>query len=82
MPEETLLVITRREYVVRRGAVSRAEFQLLRAIIGGNTLGQAIAIAAEEIPDGSDEEFAANLSKWFQHWAGAGWFLRVEVPNS
>ena len=78
MPAETLLVITRREYVVRRGAVSRAEFQLLRAIIDGNTLGAAIEIAAEAMPDETDEELASNLSKWFQHWASAGWFLRVE----
>jgi len=82
MPVETLLVITRREYVVRRGTVSRAEFQLLRAIIDGHSLGQAIEVAAEAMPAGSDDEFAANLSKWFQHWASAGWFLRVELPGS
>lgn len=82
MPAETLLVITRREYVVRRGTVSPAEFQLLRAIIDGNTLGQAIELAAEAMPAGSDDEFAANLSEWFQHWASAGWFLRVELPDS
>jgi hypothetical protein len=82
MPAETLLVITRREFVVRRGTVSRAEFQLLRAIIDGNTLGQAIELAAEVMPAGSDDEFAANLSEWFQHWASAGWFLRVELPGS
>ncbi len=81
MPAETLLVITRREYVVRRGTVSRAEFQLLRAIIDGNTLGAAIEIAAEAMPDETDEELASNLSKWFQHWASAGWFLRVELPK-
>lgn len=82
MPAETLLVITRREYVVRRGTVSRAEFQLLRAIIDGNSLGQAIELAAEAMPAGSDDEFAANLSEWFQHWASAGWFLRVELPST
>jgi hypothetical protein len=82
MPAETLLVITRRDYVVRRGAVSRAEFQLLRAIIAGHTLGQAIELAAETMPDGTDDELATNLSKWFQHWAAAGWFLRVELPGS
>jgi len=82
VPAETLLVITRREFVVRRGIVSRAEFQLLRAIIDGNTLGQAIELATEVMPAGSDDEFAANLSEWFQHWASAGWFLRVELPGS
>ncbi|NQV27386.1 MAG: putative DNA-binding domain-containing protein [Rhodopirellula sp.] len=81
MPAETLLVITRRDYVVRRGAVSQAEFQLLRAIIDGNTLGQAIEQAAATMPDGTDDELATNLSKWFQHWASAGWFLRVELPS-
>jgi hypothetical protein len=82
LPAETLLVITRRDFVVRRGTVSRAEFQLLRAILDGNTLGTAIELAAQELPDGSDDEFAASLSKWFQHWATAGWFLRVELPGS
>lgn len=82
MSVETLLVITRRDYVVRRGAVSRAEFQLLRAIIAGNSLGAAIEIAAEAMTDQTDEELASNLSKWFQHWASAGWFLRVELPGS
>lgn len=80
MPAETLLVITRREYIVRRGPVSRAEFQLLRAIIEGNTLGESIEIAADAMPEGSDDEFAANLSQWFRHWASAGWFIRVELP--
>ena len=82
LPAETLLVITRRDFVVRRGTVSRAEFQLLRAILDGNTLGAAIELAAQELPDGTDDEFAASLSKWFQHWAAAGWFLRVELPGS
>lgn len=82
LPAETLLVITRRDFVVRRGTVSRAEFQLLRAILDGNTLGAAIELAAQELPAGTDDEFAASLSKWFQHWATAGWFLRVELPGS
>jgi hypothetical protein len=82
LPAETLLVITRRDFVVRRGTVSPAEFQLLRAILDGNTLGAAIELAAQELPAGTDDEFAASLSKWFQHWATAGWFLRVELPGS
>ncbi|MGZ0169589.1 MAG: HvfC/BufC family peptide modification chaperone [Planctomycetales bacterium] len=82
MPAETLLVITRRDYVVRRGTVSRAEFQLLRAIRDGNTLGGAIEIAAQEMPVGSADDFAASLSKWFQHWSSAGWFLRIELSTA
>lgn len=81
-PQETLLVITRRDYVVRRGIVSRPEFELLRAILDGNSLGAAIEIAAEEQPEGTNDDFAANLSRWFHHWASAGWFLNVELPNS
>ena len=81
-PEETLLAITRRDYVVRRGTVSRAEFHLLQAIVAGNSLGLAIKTAAREIPEGADDEFAENLSTWFHHWASAGWFLRVELPET
>lgn len=81
MPKETLLVITRRDYVVRRGTVSRAEFILLRAILDGNTLGEAIEVAAEEMPEGNDDDFATSLAKWFQHWSSAGWFLRAELPD-
>tara|TARA_R110002072_G_scaffold173600_2_gene328304 strand:+ start:83243 stop:84124 length:882 start_codon:yes stop_codon:yes gene_type:complete len=82
LPEETLLVITRRDYVVRRGTVSRAEYLLLRAILDGNTLGEAIEVAAEEMPEGNDDDFATSLAKWFQHWSSAGWFLRAEFPTS
>lgn len=82
MPKETLLVITRRDYVVRRGTVSRAEYLLLRAILDGNTLGEAIEVAAEEMPEGNDDDFASSLAKWFQHWSSAGWFLRAELPSS
>jgi hypothetical protein len=82
LPAETLLVITRRDFVVRRGTVSPAEFQLLHAILDGNTLGTAIELAARELPDGSDDEFATSLSKWFHHWAAAGWFLRAELPEA
>lgn len=82
VPKETLLVITRRDYVVRRGTVSRAEYLLLRAILDGNTLGEAIEVAAEEMPESNDDDFATNLAKWFQHWSSAGWFLRAELPSS
>lgn len=82
LPVETLLIITRRDYVVRRGTVSRAQYSLLRAILDGKTLGEAIEFAAEAMPDGSDDELEVNLSKWFQHWSSAGWFLGVELPTS
>lgn len=80
-PAETLLVITRRDYVVRRGTVSRAEYTLLQAILKGSTLGESIAAAADSISDRHDDELAAHLSEWFQHWSAAGWFHRVELPG-
>lgn len=82
LPDETLLVVTRRDYIVRRGTVSRAEFQLLRAILAGKTLGEGIENAAQAMPDGSDDDFAVSLAEWFQHWSSAGWFLGVELPTS
>jgi hypothetical protein len=79
-PEPTWLVVTRREFVVRRGAVSQPEFLLLRALQEGACLEAAIAAAAEATSF-DDETLAARLFGWFQHWTRAGWFLRIILPN-
>ena len=79
--EITRLVMTRREFIVRRGTVSEPEYLLLKSIIAGCTLGRAIeqAVASSE----SDiESFAQNLQSWFRNWASAGWFESVEVGEN
>ena len=70
----TFLVVTRRDYVVRRLSVSRSEFVLLKAIITGKSLADAIGAAVGEF-DGDFTTLAAALPQWFESWAAAGWFV-------
>lgn len=77
-PAKTLLILTRRDYVVRRTAVTPAEFELLEHLVQNATIGEAIALTARTWP----EELEANVRQWFHRWAAAGYFLDVEFPES
>lgn len=77
-PAESYLALTRREYVVRRHALERPQFELLSALAAGETVGVAIERAARDAPEGI-ETLAANLERWFREWTAAGFFLQVEL---
>jgi hypothetical protein len=67
-PRDAWMLITRREYVVRRIEISSQQFDLLAALQGGATLGDAIARAT----GGSrlaDAALACVLRGWFALWA-------------
>lgn len=75
-PSPTHLVITRREYIVRRRAVSPVEYELLTALTDGETVGVAIERAASP-PDVDLDALAAQLQEWFRNWAAAAYFQAV-----
>jgi len=78
-PAETLLALTRRHYVVRHSILSGPEYQLLSALAAGQSVGAAIEQVAQTA--GADlDPLAADLHQWFQRWAAAGYFERVELP--
>lgn len=79
-PEPTFLVVTRRDYVVRRTAVPEDEFTTLRALVNGATVGEAIAAFAESSPL-PDEEIAARIRDWFANWSAAPYFVAVDQPS-
>jgi hypothetical protein len=77
-PAETFLALTRRDYIVRRHRLERAQFELLEALSSGQPLGAAIEQASSLA--GSDlESFAANLQSWFRDWTAAGFFQSIEL---
>jgi len=76
VPEATRLVITRREYVVRRAAVSPPEFAALQTLAGGGTIGDAISAGADVFA-GAEASFAESLQRWFQQWTQAGYFAAI-----
>jgi len=68
----THLVVSRREYIVRRVAVSADEFQLLSALFNGATVGDALSQWFAETPNGTPP-----IQVWFERWTAAGYFTSV-----
>ena len=78
-PAETLLALTRRNFVVHVATLSAPEYRLLSILASGQPVGAAIEQVAQSA--GADlDHLAANLRQWFQHWAAAGYFQAVELP--
>ena len=77
-PEPTLLAVTRREYIVRRAGLTRPQFVLLEKLVDGMPIAQANEETAD-LADLGEEEFAQALRKWFQRWATARYFRKIEV---
>lgn len=79
-PTPTHLVVTRRDYIVRRRAVSPVEYELLCSLADGETVGVAIERAASA-PDADLDALPAQLQQWFKTWAAAAYFRAVELPE-
>jgi hypothetical protein len=76
---DTYLAVTRRNYIIRRVPLSRPQFLLLSALVGGTPVGEAIGQAATSF-EGGDNELADSLRHWFFDWAAAGFFKSVSKP--
>jgi hypothetical protein len=75
--KETLLAITRRDYVVRYFPLSEAQFVMLDALVRQATIGEALDVLAR---DGADfDALAIELHAWFRFWTAEGLFLRIEL---
>lgn len=73
-PEITYLAITRRNYIVRREAISEPEYFLLSRLQQGQKVGEAIAELAEAKLL-APEDLVAHLHQWFQHWTAAAFII-------
>jgi hypothetical protein len=72
-PAATHLVVTRRDYTIRRTAVSPLEFELLSAVLA-EPVGAAIARVASD-PRHAPDTLESSLRTWFQQWTSAGYFI-------
>lgn len=73
--EPTCLVITRRDYVVRRFAVEPLAFDLLERLEAGETVGTALA---EVFGDGEiTAKTLRSVGEWFEAWAAAPLFRGI-----
>ncbi len=70
------LVVTRRDYIVRRFEVTKPQFQLLTSLMGGETVGAALIQLLAE-PTTEAETLQADLQSWFREWSAAPLFAEL-----
>ena len=70
-PEPTWLAVSRINYVVRRWTLTRVQFELLEALIAGQTVGSAIERAAKLAVESGEsvDQLAESLRDWFAEWS-------------
>ena len=76
----TFLVVTRRDYIVRRLEVAPIQFALLGALQRGSSVGEAL-LAIRPYDDDDLSQLVTDLRRWFCEWAAAPLFQRL-VLNS
>jgi Putative DNA-binding domain len=83
-PTPTWLAVSRINYVVRRWTLSPVQFELLAALIDGQTVGTAIERAARLAVEAGDsvDRLADSLRDWFAEWSSAGFFRGIQHPLS
>jgi Putative DNA-binding domain len=83
-PQPTWLAVNRINYVVRRWPLTRVQFELLNALIVGETVGTAIERAANLAVESGEsvDRLAESLRDWFAEWSAAGFFQAIELSDS
>lgn len=77
-PVDTFLAITRRDYDVFLHELSRQRYELLSALICGESVAHAITLAAK-ITCSNHDQVAADLNAWIIDWAALGFFVAIEL---
>lgn len=76
--ETTRLVMTRFQYIVRRVAVSEAEYAVLDELVNVNNNDEPIGSILDRVAETWGDSMQEHLQSWFERWAAAGYFIAVE----
>lgn len=77
-PAPEHVALTRRDFVVRRYPLTAPQHALLKKILEGAKVGEAI-VAAAEVSDLEDDALASELQAWFRFWAAEGFFQAIDA---
>lgn len=80
-PSPTWLMITRRDFVVRRAVMSQTAWTLLRELRQGGTMAEALHRARPHYPDG-DAAYAREIERLFRLWSASGLFRNRHLIRS
>ena len=73
--QPTWLLVWRHQFIVRRKAITRREYLMLRVLSQDGTLGDALSVVSRA--SGESELSEQELSGWFSSWTRAGIFRGV-----
>lgn len=79
-PEPTWTAVWRKDYVVWRQSLSRAQYAVLDALQRGRTMAEAVE-AAQGAWDGEATELEEQLFQWFADWLHEGFFSALVLPT-
>ena len=83
LPESrpAFLVVTRRNYIVRRFEVDSRQFHLLERLVAGSTVIEALQ-SLRQLPESAvaSETLAGDLHRWFRDWSSSLLFAGLVQP--
>jgi hypothetical protein len=77
---QEFIALLRRDFIVRRYELTKAQYELLLALHRGKSLGDALTSASQSTQLNADE-LAANVGGWFQLWAAEKFFSNANQPS-
>ena len=80
-PAVEYVAILRRDFVVRRHALTELQYNLLQSILAGATVGEAIQQSSTQT-DLDDDALSRVLQSSFYNWSAAGFFAGVELETA
>ena len=78
--QESFVALTRRDFVVRRYNLTHPQFELLKALKDGNSVGTALERMLSAAPVDEDT-LASELNRWFRNWTAEGFFQSISVDQ-
>lgn len=73
----TYVAISRRDYIVRRYDLTRPQYELLRVLQEGGTIGQALEACADVVPAGELDQLVDDVRLWFSNWTAERCFFQA-----
>jgi hypothetical protein len=75
-PDDTYLAMTRRDYIVRIHELTRFQYEVLSALVDGQTLGDLVRVIAKA--NGNSDPRISTVFAWINEWVEKGFFAAIE----
>lgn len=73
----TYVAISRRDYIVRRYDLTRSQYELLKALQVGESIGQALEACTNVMPEEELDQLVVDVQTWFENWTAERCFFQA-----